>query len=246
MLGLDASDQAGIDAAAHRARRDDQQGGARGQRDPRRVARLRPRRGRVVRPAAVPIPRRGRRPDAARADVQHPQRRQARPGLHGLPGVHGHAGRRWRRSPRRCAPAPRSSARSGRSCTTRAMRPGRATRAGSRRRCRPTRPPSRSSCGPSRRPATGRASTSRSRSIRRRPNSSSRGPAPMARRPATSWPARAGRWIAASWWTCGPTGWRATRSSRSRTAWPRTTGPAGSTSPSGSAARSSSSATTCS
>ena len=30
---------------------------------------------------------------AAGPDVQHPQRRQARPGLHGLPGVHGHARR---------------------------------------------------------------------------------------------------------------------------------------------------------
>ena len=33
-------------------------------------------------------------PDAAGADVQHPQRRPARPGLDRLPGVHGHARRR--------------------------------------------------------------------------------------------------------------------------------------------------------
>ena len=50
-------------------------------------------------------------PDAARPDVQHPQRRQARPGLHGLPGVHGHAGRAPTLQPRRCGPAPRSSPR---------------------------------------------------------------------------------------------------------------------------------------
>ena len=72
---------------------------------------------------------------------------------------------------------PRSSGRCARSSTTRATRPARATRAGSRRRCPPTRPPSRSSCAPSRRPATGRATTSRSRSTRRRPSSSSRAPA---------------------------------------------------------------------
>ena len=48
----------------------------------------------AARPAALPLPRRGRRADPAGADVQHPQRRQARPGLDRLPGVHGHAGRR--------------------------------------------------------------------------------------------------------------------------------------------------------
>ena len=112
----------------------------------------------VVRPAALSLPRRGRGADPAGPDVQHPQRRQARPGLDRLPGVHGHAGRR--RHVRRGAAgrlrgllgAPR------RSSTTRATRPARATRAASRRRCRRTRPRSRSSCGPSRRPATGRAS----------------------------------------------------------------------------------------
>ena len=48
-------------------------------------------------------------------------------------------------------------------------------------------------------------------------------------RPATrtSSRARAGRSTRTSWSTSGPTGSPATRSSRSRTAWPRTTGPAG-------------------
>ena len=110
LLGLDAVRPGRHRRRAHRARRDAQQGRARRQRHPRRVARLRPRRGRVVRPAALPLPRRGRRPDPAGPDVQHPQRRQARPGLDRLPGVHGHAGRRSRPTARRCAPAPRSSA----------------------------------------------------------------------------------------------------------------------------------------
>ena len=108
------------------------------------------------------------RPDPAGPDVQHPQRRQARPGLDRLPGVHGHAGRPRDASPRRCGPGPRSSPPCATSSTTRATRPARATRAASRRRCPRTRRPSRSSCGRSRRPATGRARTSRSRSTRRR------------------------------------------------------------------------------
>ena len=57
---------------------------------------------------------------------------------------------------------------------------------------------------------------------------------------------RVARSRAPSWSTCGPTGRRATRSCRSRTAWPRTTGSAGDSSPSDSATASSSSATTCS
>ncbi len=46
-------------------------------------------------------------------------------------------------------------------------------------------------------------------------------------RPATCSRRRGGRSTRASSSTCGPTGSPATRSSRSRTAWPRTTGPAG-------------------
>src|SRR3990172_6199472 len=75
----------------HRPRRIAQQGPPRGERDPRRLARRGPCLGRSAGPAALPLPRRRRRPDHAGPDVQHPQRRQARPGLHGLPGVHGHA-----------------------------------------------------------------------------------------------------------------------------------------------------------
>ena len=47
------------------------------------------------------------RDDPARADVQHPERRQARARLDRLPGVHGHADRRADTTPRRCVPARR-------------------------------------------------------------------------------------------------------------------------------------------
>ena len=161
--------------AAVRARRHAEQGRARRERDPRRLARLRPRVGGVVRPAALSLPRRRRRPDPAGPVLQHPQRRQARPGLDRLPGVHGDAGRR--RDVRRGASGRRRGVRGAarRSSTTTATPPARATRAGSRRRCRRTRPPSRSSSAPSSAPATGPAKTSRSRSTRRRARSSSRG-----------------------------------------------------------------------
>ena len=42
----------------------------------------------VRRPAALPLPRRHQRQDAARADDEHPQRRQARGQQRRLPGVH--------------------------------------------------------------------------------------------------------------------------------------------------------------
>ena len=117
------------------------------------------------------------RADPAGPDVQHPQRRQARPGLDRLPGIHGDAGRRRRPTATRFAPAPRSSPRCARSSTTRATRPDRVTRAASRRRSPRTRRRSRSSCARSSERATGQARTSRSRSIRPRPSSSRTGPA---------------------------------------------------------------------
>ncbi len=46
-----------------------------------------------LRPAAVPLPRRCRRPHPAGPVLQHPQRRQARRELDRLPGVHGGPGR---------------------------------------------------------------------------------------------------------------------------------------------------------
>ena len=81
--------------------------------------------------------------DAARilpgADDERAQRRRPRRQLGRLPGVHGRAGRRVRRSPSACAWAPRSSTTSRSGCTTRAWAAASATRAASRRTCRPTR-----------------------------------------------------------------------------------------------------------
>ena len=122
--------------------------------------------------------------DPAGADVQHPQRREARPGLDRLPGVHGHAGRRG--DLRRCAARGRRGVRGAahdpprRRACHRAGRRGRLRAVAAvergRRRGR--------SCGPSRRPATDPARRSRSRSTRPRP-SSSRDRASTARRRAT-------------------------------------------------------------
>ena len=65
--GMDAREQA-HDRSGHEAdRRHRQQGEARRQRDPRRLARRRARRRRSRRPAALPLPRRRRRAHAARS-----------------------------------------------------------------------------------------------------------------------------------------------------------------------------------
>ena len=68
-----------IDQTMLDARRHAQQGQARCQRDPRRLARGRPRGGRLGRPAALPLRRRPERPPAAGADDEHPQRRRRTP-----------------------------------------------------------------------------------------------------------------------------------------------------------------------
>ena len=100
-----------------RARRDAEQVAARGQRDPRRLARGRARRGRRGRGAALPLHRRALRPlaragdRAAGADDERDQRRRPRRQRGRPAGVHGRAGRRRRPSPRRCGSGPRSSTR---------------------------------------------------------------------------------------------------------------------------------------
>ena len=104
LLGLDAADQAGIDALLIDLDGTPNKGELGANAILGVSLAVRPCRGRVVRPAALPLPRRRRRPDPAGPDVQHPQRRQARPGLDRLPGVHGHAGRRSTPTARRCAP----------------------------------------------------------------------------------------------------------------------------------------------
>ena len=213
---------------AHRPRRDAEQGQSRRERDPRRVARLRPRgRGRL-RPAALPLPRRRRRDDPPGPVLQHPQRRQARRRLDRLPGVHDRPGRarHLRRGAARRGRGLRRAA--GHPPRRGASRSARATRAGSLRRCRRTRRRSRSSSG-------------RSRAAGYRPGEQ----IAIALDPATSSILvegtgaggvtgryrleREGRTLDSGELDrpVGRLGRTATRSSRSRTAWPRTTGPAG-------------------
>ncbi len=126
------STSACIDTHADRPRRHRQQGPARRQRHPRRVARGGQGRGRRARPAALPLRRRRQRPRAAGADDERAQRRRARRQQRRPPGVHDHAGRRGELLARRCAGAPRPTTRSRRCCTSAACRPRSATRAASR------------------------------------------------------------------------------------------------------------------
>ena len=86
--------------AGHRRQR--QQGEARRQRHPRRLAGRGPGRRRLRRPAAVPLRRWPQRPRAAGADDEHPQRRQPRRLQRRHPGVHDRADRR-RQLPRGAA-----------------------------------------------------------------------------------------------------------------------------------------------
>ena len=79
---------------ADRPRRHAEQGRARRERDPRRLARRRPRRGRQRRPTAVPLPGRSERAPAAHPDDERAQRRRARRQRVGPAGVHGDARRR--------------------------------------------------------------------------------------------------------------------------------------------------------
>ena len=141
---------------ADRARRHAQQVAARRQRDPRRLARGRPRAGGRGGPAAVALPRRGVRARAAGADDERAQRRRARRQQSRLPGVHGRA---LRRRELLGVPAdghgglPRAE---GARCTSAASARPSATRAASRRTSAPTRRRWRCSSRGSRPPATPR------------------------------------------------------------------------------------------
>jgi pseudouridine-5'-phosphate glycosidase len=101
-----------------------------------------PGRGRLRRPAAVPLRRRPQRPRPARADDEHPQRWLARRHQRRHPGVHDRPDRRRTPSARRCAGAPRSTTRSRRCSRSRAWPPASATRVASRPTCesQPRRP----------------------------------------------------------------------------------------------------------
>ena len=166
--GFDALDQRAHRPALHRPRRHRQQGPARRQRHPRRVAGGGQGRGRRARAAAVPLRRRRQRPRAAGADDERAQRRRARRQQRRPAGVHDHAGRRRRRS----REALRWGAETYHALKNAAARPGpvhRGRRRG-RLRARParrTRRPCSCSSRRSSRPASRPATTSPSRSTRR-------------------------------------------------------------------------------
>ena len=114
LSGMDAEDQRRIDDAHAQARRHAQQGPARRQCDPGRVAGGRESGGGCQGAAALPLSRRRARARAARADDEHHQRRCAcrQPDRH--PGIHDHAGRGCVVSRRPSASAPRCSTRCAR------------------------------------------------------------------------------------------------------------------------------------
>ena len=91
LAGLRGRRPGGAGPGADRARRHAQQVAPGRQRDPRRLARRRPRPGRRGGPAAVAPPRRRGRARAAGADDERAQRRRPRRQQGRLPGVHGRA-----------------------------------------------------------------------------------------------------------------------------------------------------------
>ena len=99
---------------------------------------------------------------AAAADDERAERRRARRQQGRLPGVHDPADGRAELRRVLCASAPSASTRCARCCTTRASRPASATRAASRPTSTRTRPRSRCCCAASSAPATARARTSTS------------------------------------------------------------------------------------
>ena len=247
LYGLDATDQAGIDALLCELDGTPNKGNARRQRDPRRVARVRARRVGLVRPAALPLSRRRRRPDRCRC----PFFNILNGGKHASDSTDfqefmvapvgaetfAEAFRAGRRGVRR---APRDPPRRGP-----LGRPGRRGRV----RAEPADQRGRGRGHPPRHRAR-RLSARRGRRHRARPGGqldAGRGhrrrrrhrPVPPRARGPDARFGRADRPV-------GALDRRATRSSRSRTGSPRRTGPAGASSTRGSARRSSSSATTSS
>ena len=230
VIGLDAADQRVLDAELVRARRHRRQGPARRERDPRRVARGGQGRRRRVRHAAVPLRRRRQRARAAGADDERAQRRRPRRQQRRRPGVHDRARRRGELR-RRAAVERRDVSRAqGAAARARPLDRRSATKAASRPTCRRTK--TRSSCSSKRSSAraTSRATRSRSRSTSAATEFYRDGVVRPAR-------ARAGRSRRDDSSAISRRSATAIRSSRSKTAWPRTTGTVGPRSPSSSATR---------
>ena len=205
---------------ADRTRRHAEQGQARRQRHARGQPGLREGGGDRLGPAALPLRRRRLRAHPAGADDEHRQWRRARRQPDRHPGIHDHAGRRAELRRRGAHGRPKFSMRCAASCTMPGTTPMSATRAGSRRTSlRPTRR-CRLSCRRSRAAgyqpgeevalALDPASTEFFRDGKYRLEGEGK---VLDRR-------RHGRLLRGS-------GRRATRSCRSRTAWPRTIGRAG-------------------
>ena len=121
---------------ADRARRHAEQSEPRRERDARRFARGRARRGGEPLVAALSLSRRPVGRDAARADDERDQRRQTRRRRAAVSGVHDRSARRARAKPKPCAAVRRSFTRSDESCTSAACRRSSATKAATRRRSR--------------------------------------------------------------------------------------------------------------
>ena len=224
LAGLDAFDQRGRRPRAPRPRRHRRQVGPRRERDPRR--RRSPSRARPPTRSghpAVPVPRRTERPRAPDADDERDQRRRARRQRARAPGVHADAGRGGVVLRGRCAGAPRCfHALQVDPARTRASRPASATRAGSR--------PSSATAAEALEllvEAIAKAGPRARRRGRARDGPGDLRDLPRRRVPARGRRAHRRRHDRRS----GPTCSTVSRSSRSRTAWPRTTGRDGPRSP---------------
>ncbi len=223
---MDATDQVAIDQALCELDGTPEQEPARRERDPGRIAGGRAGRRGGCRPAALSLPRRRQRRAAAGADDEHPERRRARRQQRGLPGVHGRAAR---------APTFREALRMGAE-VFHALKGvlnerGLGTAVGDEGGFAPNLESQRGGPGSCSSQASRRRATSPASEVahRARPGHQRA----LRGRRATSSRARAGVISSDEMVELLASAVRPrTRSCRSRTAWPRTTGPAGSSSPS--------------
>ena len=219
LSGFDAADQLADRPDADRTRRHAEQGKARRQRRARGQPRLREGVGGRSRTAALALCRRRLRAHPAGADDEHRQWRGARRQPDRHPGIHDHAGRRAELSPTRSAWARRCSTRCAANCTM----PGHNTNVGDEGGFAPNLASADAALAfvmqaieaAGYRPgddvvlALDPASTE------------------FYRDGSTIWKARARCSMPPAWSPIGPISSPATRSCRSRTAWPRTIGRAG-------------------